>query len=189
MIAGMAAKVVPTLRGISGENLSALWVPFVLINIGCAMRVGFQILTDWHPIFFKLVGISGMLEWTGFLVWGLHLVAIMLGVGKYRGTTTPSWGPRPTSINEDHRVAQVLAWYPDLEPIFLNHGFTLLNNPVLRRTVARQVNLKQACRLKNVDLTGLLSELNESIRESVLAADQLNSACHIGDRQLLQLNR
>ncbi len=188
MIVGMASKVVPTLRGISGEKLSSLWVPFVLINLGCTMRVGFQILTDWHPIFFKLVGVSGMLEWTGFLIWGAHLAAIMLGLGKYHGAASPAWGPKSNRISADHRVAQVLAWYPELETIFLKHRFALINHPILRQTVARQISLKQACQLKNVNLASFLSELNESLREADLAAEDLNRACQSGDRRLLQLN-
>lgn len=79
MIVGMGAKVVPTLRGIAPDHLPRLWLPFVLINIGCLLRVSLQVATDWHPAAFQLVGISGMLEWTGFAIWGAHLVVLMIG--------------------------------------------------------------------------------------------------------------
>src|SRR3972149_4644120 len=46
MIAGMAAKVVPTLGGIDVHALRGLWLPFVLVNLGCALRVTMQALTD-----------------------------------------------------------------------------------------------------------------------------------------------
>jgi hypothetical protein len=39
MIVGVAAKVVPTLNGVDGRALPALWVPFLLLNAGCALRV------------------------------------------------------------------------------------------------------------------------------------------------------
>jgi len=109
------------LRGVGPGSgmLPALWLPFLLINLGCLLRVGFQIGTDWHPLFFKLVGVSGMLEWTGLAIWAAHLAA-------------------------------VLHWHPELEPIVLDHGFDLIRNPVLRRTLARQVTLRQACRMKGV---------------------------------------
>ncbi len=189
MIVGMAAKVVPTLRGVASENLPALWIPFVLINTGCAVRVVCQILTDWHPVFFKMVGISGVLEWTGLLVWGLHLAAVMLGLGRYRMGANPSWGPAPEMVMAQHRVAQVLEWYPQLEPIFHNHGFTLLRNPILRRTIARQVSLQQVCRMKDVDLSGFLDELNQCIQSTESDRDKSSDFCRAPDPQLIQLNR
>lgn len=161
MIVGMASKVVPTLREIGPERLPRLWLPFVLINIGCTLRVGFQIGTDWHPICFKLVGISGLLEWTGLAIWAGHLLAVMRGWGPYVQTGS-DWGPAPSRIEPEHPVAAVLDWHPELEPIFVQYGFGLIGNPVLRRTVARQVSLQQACRMKGVDLVALIDALNRS---------------------------
>ena len=43
MIVGMAAKVVPTLGGIDVHALRSLWLPFVLVNLGCALRVTTQL--------------------------------------------------------------------------------------------------------------------------------------------------
>ncbi len=162
MIVGMGAKVVPTLRGIEASGLPRLWLPFVLLNLGCAMRVVFQIGTDWHPAFFKLVGFSGLLEWTALLLWSLHLAAIMLNRGRYRQSDEVNWGPRPTTINAEHRVAAVLHWYPELEPVFVTYGFDLIRVPFLRRTLARQVTLQQVCRMKNVPLESFLNVLNAS---------------------------
>jgi len=163
MIVGMAAKVVPTLRGIGPAPgmLPALWLPFVLINLGCLLRVGFQIGTDWSPVFFKLVGISGMLEWTGLAIWAGHLIAVMLGLGRY-AQGEASWGPAPQRIAPEHRVAAVLHWHPELEPVFVGHGFDLIRNPVLRRTVARQVSLAAACRMKGVEVAAFVDALNRA---------------------------
>ncbi len=47
MIVGVAAKVVPTLNGVNGERLTALWGPFLLLNLGCALRVTTQTMTDF----------------------------------------------------------------------------------------------------------------------------------------------
>ena len=153
-------KVVPTLRGVGPEKLPSLWLPFVLINFGCLLRVGFQVGTDWHPTFFKLVGVSGMLEWTGLAIWASHLAAVMLGIGRYGGSEV-SWGSAPQRLGPDHRVAAVLHWRPELEPVFVERGFDLIRNPVLRRTLARQVSLAQVCRMKGVDLDGFLAALND----------------------------
>ena len=166
MIVGMAAKVVPTLRGIEPQRLPALWLPFVLINLGCFLRVTLQILTDWDAGVYRFVAISGALEWTGLAFWAAHLSAVMLGLGRYRTSAQASWGPVPESIRPDHRVAAVLDWYPQLEPTFVEHGFDLIRNPLLRRTIARQVTLRQVCRMKDVDMDRFIAALNEAIRVS-----------------------
>lgn len=84
MIVGMAARFVPMLAGRGADAMPPLWSVFVLLNIGCMLRVTLQIGTDWNPEFFRLIGISGALEWTAMAIWSAHLAAIMLGLGRYR---------------------------------------------------------------------------------------------------------
>lgn len=78
MIMGIGAKVIPALGGVAHSSLSGLWVPFVLVNTGCALRVGLQPLTDGQPWVFRILGISGTLEVLGLAVWGVSLIAILL---------------------------------------------------------------------------------------------------------------
>lgn len=77
MIMGFAAKVVPVFNHVNPRTLSTLWGPFILINVGCTVRVTLQILTDWQPRAFSYVGISGVLEVTALAWWGLGLVTII----------------------------------------------------------------------------------------------------------------
>lgn len=77
MIMGMAARIVPILNGIDGNGLTALRGPFVLINVGCFLRVSLQTLTDWNPAFFLAVGLSGTLEVVALAWWGWHLARIL----------------------------------------------------------------------------------------------------------------
>ena len=84
MIVGMAARTVPRLRGLDPRPLPALWSVFLLLNIGCLLRVAFQVSTDWHSGFFPLLALSGALEWTALALWSAHLLAVMLGLGRYR---------------------------------------------------------------------------------------------------------
>ncbi len=86
MIVGVAAKVVPTLNGIAWQRLSALWGPFVLINLGCSLRVFGQTATDFVPWAFSVAGLSGLLEVTGLALWGGHLWMIMSGRARLRNT-------------------------------------------------------------------------------------------------------
>ncbi|MCC6581725.1 MAG: DUF1858 domain-containing protein [Phycisphaeraceae bacterium] len=166
MIVGMGAKVVATLRGIDAKQLPLLAVVFALLNLGCLLRVGLQIGTDWHPLFFRVVGVSGMLEWIALALWAIHLAAMMLGIGKYRSKGVAAWEPAPRRVMPEHRVAAVIHWHPQTEAVFVRHGFEQIRNPILRRTVARQVTLAQVCRMKGVNLDLLLADLNEAASRS-----------------------
>ncbi len=161
MIMGVAAKVVPTLNGIDPRKLSALWGPFTLVNLGCLLRVSLQTLTDWHPLFFNVVGISGVLELTGLAWWGLHLIGVMRR-GK-RESHAIEKTPAPKTIEPHHVVADVLDWFPTTAPVFDRFGFTLLRNPLLRRTIARQTTLAQAAAMRRVPLAELLAALRDVV--------------------------
>lgn len=165
MIMGFGAKVVTTLAGMEPEDAGGLWGPFVLVNLGCAMRVGMQAAIDTHPGLYALIGFSGVLEVTALAWWGAGLIRIMLRRGEpveeLGGDSAP-----PAQILATHRVAQVLDWYPQAEPVLIRHGFTALRNPVLRRTTARKASLATAARLRGADLQTLLAELNEAVRGS-----------------------
>lgn len=159
MIVGVASKVVPILRGAVPNRLPTLWAPFVLINVGCTLRVVGQTATDWAGEFFPLAGVSGVLEVTGLAIWGAHLAALML--------RRPAWeespddrGPRP--ITGGDSVTHVLDRHPDLLPLFLEFGFRPLANPILRRT-ARGVTINRACRFAGVDRDTFLAALNAKV--------------------------
>lgn len=156
MILGMAGKVVPTLNGVDTRKLSSLWLPFVLVNVGCAMRVVFQIGTDFRPGAFALAGVSGLLEVTGIAIWGVHLWRIM-----NRGRALePTAKPRPNLITADDRVGEIVEWFPSTLPLLLAKGFAPLANPMLRRTLARAVSVRSAARHQGVDLEQLVNDLN-----------------------------
>ncbi len=162
MIMGIAAKVVPTLNGVDPRRLTALWGPFILVNLGCFLRVTTQTLTDWNPFFFRVVGISGVLEVTGLAWWGAGLLQILW---RGRQELAAAAGKKPDSIVGHHRVSDVLEWFPSTIDVFLKHGFTPLTNPLLRATLARGVTLATATSLHRVPLDQLLADLNAAIRD------------------------
>jgi hypothetical protein len=163
MIVGVAAKVVPTLNGVDVRALSGMWLPFVLINGGCALRVGAQTLTDFTQSSFALAGVSGCLEVLGLAIWGAHLWSVMAGrihtAGAAPDSQDTALGPG-VLIGPEHRVGTVLDRYPGLLQTFLDFGFRPLGNPLLRRTIAPHVTVARACRLLNVDQENLLAALN-----------------------------
>ena len=144
MIVGVAAKVVPTLNGVDVHALSQLWLPFVLINAGCLLRVVGQTLTDFSPMAFPVAGVSGLLEVTGLAVWGVHLTLIMAGKPRLMKVAGIAGGGNDLSqraILPQDRVAAVLDDEPRLLQTFLANGFTPLSKPLARRTLARVVTL------------------------------------------------
>ncbi len=77
MIVGVAAKLVPTLNGVSVHRLGGLWAPYMLLLSGCTLRVAGQSATDFTASAFPVTGVSGLLELAGLTIWGVHLLRLM----------------------------------------------------------------------------------------------------------------
>lgn len=73
MVMGVTSKVVPTLRGQDARRLSALGLPFALINFGNALRVSAEVLTDFAPRVFFLTGVGSVFVFAAMLGWGVDL--------------------------------------------------------------------------------------------------------------------
>jgi hypothetical protein len=172
MIMGMAAKVVPTLNGRDTQRLTALWGPFILVNVGCFLRVSLQSLTDLDPRFFAVVGVSGICEVIALAWWGAHLARIMINGKRETADGRPSPASRPARIERSHVVADVLAWYPQTLAVFVHFGFSLLANPLLRRTLAAGVSIERASAMRDVDLDELLDALNAAVNGKQELADR-----------------
>jgi hypothetical protein len=82
MIVGIGSKVIPSLRGFNARKMSPLWGPFILLNTGCALRVITQSLTDFHPGFFKVIGVSGTLEVLALGWWGITMIVLLCRRGN-----------------------------------------------------------------------------------------------------------
>jgi len=174
MIMGMAGKVVPTLNGVDPKTLGSLRGPFLLVNIGCMLRVTMQIATDWTHYSYPVIGLSGMLEVSGLAWWGLGLAVVMRQGRVAALVAARRAGFAPVRLEANHRVSDVLEWFPGTENVLLRHGFTALKSAALRRTLARQVTIAQAAALRGVDLTTLLNDLNNVVRVTGIALPVLS---------------
>jgi hypothetical protein len=122
MIMGVAAKVVPMLNGIDSRVLPALWIPFVLVNAGCALRVSMQVLSDWHHIGFAAIGFSGAMEVTGLAIWGVGLAWIIIRRKPLREIqpageqACEANGVGSMTLNPDLTMEQIASRYPQLQP-------------------------------------------------------------------------
>lgn len=153
MIMGVAAKVVPVLSGIDARQLSALWVPFILVNAGCALRVSMQVLTDWHDVGFSIIAVSGMMEVTGLAWWGIGLAAIMWR-GKRRALPTIAAPPRATgssavdsrnapALDLNMKIREIANAHPHLQPTLAELG--------LDTCCMGEKTLEQAARLQGME--------------------------------------
>ncbi len=167
MIVGMAARAVPTLAGVDRRRLSPLWGPFLLLNLGCLLRLAIQTLTDWSPGAFALIGVSGTLEIVDQDWWGLGLARLMLTKAPTAGPTGPSPTPGDAEgaghVRPDDLVGDVLDCFPELLDVFVGQGFGALRQPMLRRMFARQVTVTQAATLHGMRPDALVEDLNATI--------------------------
>jgi hypothetical protein len=171
MIMGVAAKIVPTLNGVSPNALTPLWAPFVLVNLGCALRVTGQTLTDFTPAAFGVAGASGLLEVMGLGLWGVHLWRVMAGKVRltHQAAARAEYDPS-TPIRGELTVAVALDAHPELLDTFVAFGFTALVNPRFRASLARVVTIDRACRRMGVDCNQFLCELNRRTEQTRCAS-------------------
>jgi hypothetical protein len=160
MILGVSSKVVPILGGLDPHRLSSLRVTFWLVNIGNAMRVVFQILTDTQQWAYPLMGISAWVEVTGLILWAIDLWRAM-GSRPEAGETSGRVLIRPQT-----KVFDVIQSYPETTALFREFGFSMIDNPVAQRIFARSVSLEQACRLKHVEFARFEAALNDAINRN-----------------------
>jgi uncharacterized protein involved in response to NO len=158
IMVGMASRIVPIFRGVELYSKRFLEATFWLLAVGNLIRVLFQSLSGWFgPPMLRIAGVSGILELAGLLLFGINLWKTL----NREATGEPDRKGVP-AVAAGTRVGDLLAAYPGLLPVFVNQGFSALSNPVLRRTVARQVSVGEACRMHGVDLDRFLEKLAEA---------------------------
>lgn len=87
-------------------------------------------------------------------------------------------------INPQTKVGEMLDAYPQLEKVLtqLSSSFAKLKNPVLRKTVARVVSIKQAAEIGNVDI----GEMIFTLRKAAGLSDTANNNNNTTDNQQLK---
>jgi len=74
MMIGVASRIAPRPGGSGAAGGAMPWLPFVLLNLGCTLRVTQQVMTDLNPEAFLPAGASGLLEVTGLAWWAIWIV-------------------------------------------------------------------------------------------------------------------
>lgn len=78
MIVGVALYFVPRLRERDAQAQSPLWTVFWLLNVGNALRVAGEILTDYTPAGFLPMGVTGFIELAALVLWAVYIGRILL---------------------------------------------------------------------------------------------------------------
>jgi len=165
MVFGFASRIIPISQGIKLHSYSLLTMTFILIIVGCVLRVIFQPLavhTGSVPAYL-VMGISGLIESVAIVLFGINIWKTMSD-GKRQGTEEEDVHDKITSVTALTNVHQLMKQHPQTIDILVSKGFTQLKNPVLRNTLARAVNIGQAIKIHHTDLDQLLKELNESLK-------------------------
>lgn len=82
MMIGVASRIAPRPAGSGAAGAALPLVPFVLLNLGCTLRVSQQVLTDLTPVAFLPAGVSGLLEVTGLAWWATWIVPRLVRAGR-----------------------------------------------------------------------------------------------------------
>jgi uncharacterized protein involved in response to NO len=183
MIVGVSSKVVPMLAGVDLRRSRSLWPTFILLNVGNITRVSFQIATDFSPVAYKVMGISGFIEVVGLTLWGYELLANMRAGKKLEREGWSKVLIEALEISPQTKVGDVLDSYPAALAIFLRYGFTPLTNPLLRKTLARAITIEQACRRENVDMASLISDIKAMVDGPPVSATPLVTITRIDQAQ------
>jgi len=74
MILGMAPLFLQKFFYLQGPSYT---LAYLLLNLGCFCRVSFQIASDFSTWGFSLISISGILELSACLIWGISLLRLL----------------------------------------------------------------------------------------------------------------
>lgn len=175
MIFGMAYRMIPVMEGRTPAWKWTAPMVFGLANIGALGRVTLESLSVSHPAVIAWIGTTGVVELSAGVLFTLFVW----------GTTRPSVvqaeaGDSNLEIGPDTNVARILAAFPDSLDIFVRHGFSALQNPILRAMAARMVTVAQACRMHGIGIGPLLKDL-DSHRKSKVRIDGTSARTENGD--------
>jgi hypothetical protein len=154
-MAGVASRILPVFTG------NPLWSPrlrtatFWLINLAVAMRgVEVVVALGFAPGAWPWIALSGPPAVLAVTLFAVNVGGTMASRGR-RTVRTPAGTPVA-----DRLVAEIID-IPGALDILVEAGFTPLRQPLMRVTFARTVTLRQACRLRNVELQPLADRIEK----------------------------
>ena len=161
MIMGYASKMVPTFKGVNMYSAILSDMTFILLNIGCFLRVFSQIKIGLSgDFYYSLIGYSGWIEFVAIAMFGFNIWKTM-NAEEDEDVEKPK--EKLTVITKGTKISDVVEQYPETLDVFLEFGFKQLANPIARKTVAKMFTIEQATKIHPVEIDVLLKALNEKI--------------------------
>lgn len=163
MIIGYASKMIPTFKGINMYSQKLSDWTFILINVGCFLRVFSQISVgvSGRKVFYASMGTSGWFELTALGIFGYNLWKTM----NTTQVVKPAESKKLSEVTKDTKVFDVVDAHPETLQVFLDFGFSQMANPVMRNTMGRVASLEMATKMHNVDMAKFIKALNDKIAE------------------------
>jgi hypothetical protein len=133
---------------------------FILINLGCFLRVSTQIMIGLSgDFYYSLIGFSGWIEFAAIGMFGYNIWKSINA--EEEDEEEPK--ERLREITKDTKIYDAIDQYPETLDVFLEFGFKQLSNPVARKTIAKVFTIEQATKIHPVEISDLLKALNEKI--------------------------
>ncbi|HHT9109864.1 MAG TPA: DUF1858 domain-containing protein [Candidatus Brocadiaceae bacterium] len=161
MIIGYASKMIPTFKGINMHSQKMSDLTFILINVGCFLRVFSQILVgvSGKKLFYATMGTSGWFELAALGLFGYNLWKTM----NTTQVVKPAEAKKLLEVTKDTKVFDIVDAYPETLQVFIDFGFSQMANPVMRNTMGRVASIEMATRMHNVDMDKFIKALNDKI--------------------------
>jgi hypothetical protein len=153
LMIGYSMKMIPVFTGnrIWSSRLTR-WT-FWLLNIGNASRIGFELLSiTKDPTVHHIVGVTGFLEVTALILFGINIWVTMTGEEAYEEKAIEVFTGNET-------VFALTEQFPRTIPVLKEAGFTKITNPMLRKTLGRAITVKKACEEQKVDFNALAPKI------------------------------
>ncbi|MHB9131335.1 MAG: DUF1858 domain-containing protein [Armatimonadota bacterium] len=161
MILGYAMRTIPVFLGRPVHSIRLLNATFVLMMIGCTMRVVFQALTvpfgTWP---FAVAGMSGWLEAVGLTFFGYNLLRTLYqpeAVAQLTGEAEDA-----DAITGKLTIARLVELHPQMVEVLIAMGFEPLANPMLRQTLGKKITIETAAQIKHIPVDDLLQRIREA---------------------------
>ena len=170
MIMGYASKMVPTFRGVNMYSVRLSDMTFILINLGCFLRVFTQVMIGLKgDFYYSLIGFSGWIEFIAIGMFGYNIWKSINA--EEEDDDVEDKKERLKEITKDTKINDAIEQYPETLDVFLKFGFKQLSNPVARKTIAKVFTIEQATKIHPVDIGDLLKALNEKIPKDKPASE------------------
>lgn len=148
-IIGYSMKMIPVFTGNRIWSLGLTRWTFWLLNIGNALRIGFELLSiTKDPTIHHIVGVTGFLEVTALILFGINIWVTMIKEEAYE--------VKPIEVfTGNETVFALTEQFPQTIPVLREAGFGKITNPMLRKTLGRAITVKKACEEQKVDFNAL----------------------------------